>query len=179
MSCTPLLHPSCIVPRLVNPVASTATNGFFNGLANAVAKAVRLSLADAATLWVRIPSPDLRSVPVAQIQGWLLPITAAVAAGAMTAAGLRMTLTRRANPLLDISGGLLTLAAAVTLGVVVPELLLEAGSPKRMPDWLRIVTTIRAQLLLMRPDRRIWISVISVDFGGRSCISAVYVLAAV
>jgi hypothetical protein len=127
MSCSPLIHPSCITPRLVAPAAGSVANGFLNGLANGVAKAVRWSLVDAATLWVHIPSPDLGSAPVTDIQGWLLPITAAVAVGAMITAGVRMALTRRANPLLDVSGGLLTLAAAVVLGVVLPELLLQAG----------------------------------------------------
>ena len=127
MSCNPLLHPSCITPRLISPAGSDLTSGFLNGLAKAVAKAVHWSLTDAATLWIHIPSPNLAAAPVTDIQGWLLPITAAVAVGAMIAAGVRMILTRRANPLLDISGGLLTLTTAIVLGVVVPELLLQAG----------------------------------------------------
>ena len=51
-----------------------------------------------------------------RIQQWLLPITVAVAIGGVIAAGARMALTRRANPLLDVTGGLLTIAAASTLG---------------------------------------------------------------
>ena len=50
-----------------------------------------------------------------------------MAVGGVIAAGLRMALTRRANPLLDVTGGLLTLAAASTLGVTAATLLLKAG----------------------------------------------------
>jgi len=45
----------------------------------------------------------------------------------MIAAGVRMAIARRANPLLDVTGGLLTLAAVTTVGTVVPALLLKAG----------------------------------------------------
>ena len=75
------------------------------------------SSTNTATWWLQIPSPDLAAEPaVTRIQQWLLPITAAVAVGGVIAAGARMALTRRANPLLDVTGGLLTLAAASTLG---------------------------------------------------------------
>ena len=74
------------------------------------------------------PLPDLAAEPaVAQMQQWLLPVTAAVAVAGVIAAGARMAIMRRANPLLDVTGGLLTLAAATTLGTVVPALLLKAG----------------------------------------------------
>ena len=74
------------------------------------------------------PLPDLATEPaVTRIQQWLLPITVAVAIGGVIAAGARMALTRRANPLLDVTGGLLTVAAASTLGVTAMALLLKAG----------------------------------------------------
>ncbi len=68
--------------------------------------------------WVRLPSPDLGGEPaIGAMQQWLLPVTAAVAVGGMIAAGLRMVLTRKANPLLDAGTGLAAIAAAGTLGV--------------------------------------------------------------
>ena len=89
-----------------------------SGIAQAITAGVRWIVANTATWWLRIPSPDLAAEPaVTRIQQWLLPITAAVAIGGVIAAGARMALTRRANPLLDVTGGLLTLAAASTLGV--------------------------------------------------------------
>src|SRR5258708_9237597 len=59
-------------------------------------------------------------------QAWIA-VTAAVAVAGMIAAGVRMAIARRANPLLDVTGGLLTLAAATTVGTVVPALLIKAG----------------------------------------------------
>ena len=52
-----------------------------------------------ATWWIAIPSPDLTAEPaITQLQAWLLPVTAAVAAGSVIAAGARMAITRRASP---------------------------------------------------------------------------------
>jgi hypothetical protein len=86
------------------------------------------------------PSPNLAAEPaITAIQAWLLPVTAAVAIAAMIAAGARMVIARRANPLLDVTGGLLTLAAATTLGTVVPALLLKAGDA--WSQWILQVST--------------------------------------
>ena len=57
----------------------------------------------------------------------------------MIAAGARMAITRRANPLLDVTGGLLTLAAATTVGTIVPALLLKAGDA--WSAWILQVST--------------------------------------
>ena len=99
-----------------------------SGIAQAITAGVRWIVENTATWWLRIPSPDLANEPaVTRIQQWLLPITVAVAIGGVIAAGARMALTRRANPLLDVTGGLLTVAAASTLGVTAMALLLKAG----------------------------------------------------
>jgi hypothetical protein len=69
----------------------------------------------------------------------LLPVTVAVAVAAVIAAGARMAIMRRANPLLDVTGGLLTLAAATTLGTIVPAVLLKAGDA--WSTWVLQVST--------------------------------------
>ena len=85
-------------------------------------------MTNTATWWIGIPSPDLATEPaITQIQHWLLPVTGAVAVAAMIAAGARMAITRRANPLLDVTGGLLTLAAAATLGTRGPRAAAQGG----------------------------------------------------
>ena len=102
------------------------------------------------------PLPDLAAEPaVTRIQHWLLPITAAVAVGGVIAAGARMALTRRANPLLDVTGGLLTLAAASTLGVTAMTLLLKAGDA--WSAWVLQVSTgghFTQRLILAAEPRR-------------------------
>jgi len=129
MHCDTLIEPACaVVSHLVTSATSAAAGSILSGLADAISAGVRWTVANTATWWIRIPSPDLTSEPaITQIQAWLLPVTAAVAVGAMIAAGVRMVIARRANPLLDVSGGLLALAAVTALGTVVPALLLRAG----------------------------------------------------
>jgi hypothetical protein len=128
MFCNPLIDPSCAVGTVIKSAAGSVTGDVLSGIAQAINSGVGWVVANTATWWVRIPSPDLATEPaVTRIQQWLLPITAAVAVGGVIAAGLRMALTRRANPLLDVTGGLVTIAAASTLGTAAVTLLLKAG----------------------------------------------------
>ena len=129
MHCDTLVEPACaLVSRLVTSAASSAASDVLSGLANAISTGVRWTVTNTVAWWISIPSPDLAAEPaITRIQAWLLPITAAVAVGAMIAGGLRMVIARRANPLLDVTGGMLTLAAVTTLGTIVPTLLLKAG----------------------------------------------------
>jgi hypothetical protein len=129
MGCNTLIEPACrVVGHLINSGAGSAAGGVLDGLAQAMTDGLRWVVVNTATLWLQIHSPDLASEPaVVHIQQWLLPITAAIAVGGVIAAGARMALTRRANPLIDVTGGLLTLAAATTLGVTIATVLLKAG----------------------------------------------------
>jgi hypothetical protein len=127
--CDTLIEPACAaVSHLVTSATSAAAGSILSGLAAGISAGVRWTVVNTATWWIRIPSPDLiREPAVTRIQDWVLPVTVGVAVGAMIAAGARMAIARRANPLLDVSGGLLMLAAATTVGTVVPALLLKAG----------------------------------------------------
>jgi len=127
--CDTLVEPACaLVSRVVTSAASSAASDVLSGLANAISAGVRWTVTNTVAWWTTLPSPDLASEPaISRIQAWLLPITAAVAVGAMIAGGVRMVIARRANPLLDVTGGLLTLAAVTTVGTIVPTLLLKAG----------------------------------------------------
>jgi len=139
--CDALVSPACtIVARAVSTVTSAAASDVLSGLANAIAAGVRWTVENTATWWIGIPSPNLAAEPaITGIQAWLLPVTVAVAVAAIIAAGVRMAIARRANPLLDVTGGLLTLAAATTLGTVVPALLLKAGDA--WSAWILQVST--------------------------------------
>ena len=139
--CDTLVEPACaLVSRVVTSAASSAASDVLSGLASAISQGVRWTVENTAAWWTGIPSPDLAAEPaITSIQSWLLPITAAVAAGAMIAAGVRMVIARRANPLLDVTGGLLTLAAVTTIGTIVPTLLLKAGDA--WSAWILQVST--------------------------------------
>src|SRR6266542_93871 len=126
--CNTLIEPACVIRGIAHTVVSSAAGDVLSSLAQGITDGVRWIVTATATWWIRIGSPDLAAEPaVTRIQQWLLPITAAVAVAGVIAAGTRMALTRRANPLLDVTGGLLTLAAVTALGVAVPTLLLKAG----------------------------------------------------
>jgi hypothetical protein len=127
--CNTLVEPACrAASTVVQSAAASVTSDILSGIAQAITTGIRWIVENTATWWIQIPSPDLSAEPaVGHIQQWLLPITAAVAVGGVIAAGLRMAITRRANPLLDLGGGLLTLAAATAVGATIAALLLKAG----------------------------------------------------
>jgi hypothetical protein len=128
MSCDPLTNPACVAGNLIKSVTASAAGDVLSGIAQAVTDGVKWIVTSTATWWLHIPSPNLSGEPaVTAIQHWLLPVTSAIAVAGIIAAGARMALTRRANPLLDVTGGLLTLAAASTLGLAAATLLLKAG----------------------------------------------------
>jgi hypothetical protein len=133
--CDPLFDPACLtgeivsgINRAVSDATSSAAGDFLGKLADGVRDGVSWVLTNTTSLWVRIPSPDLATNPaVGSVQRWFLPLTAAVAVAGVIAAGLRMVLTRKMNPLLDVGAGLVAIAAVATLGIAVPDLLLRAG----------------------------------------------------
>lgn len=129
MPCNTLIEPAChAAGTVIHSVTSSASSDVLTAIAQAITAGVRWVVASTATWWLQIPSPDLAAEPaVTRMQQWLLPITAAIAVGGVIAAGARMALTRRANPLIDVTGGLITIAAASTIGVAVTTLLLKAG----------------------------------------------------
>lgn len=129
MPCNTLIEPAChAAGTVIHSVTSSASSDVLTAIARAITAGVRWVVASTATWWLQIPSPDLAAEPaVTRMQQWLLPITAAIAVGGVIAAGARMALTRRANPLIDVTGGLITIAAASTIGVAVTTLLLKAG----------------------------------------------------
>jgi hypothetical protein len=129
MTCPVLYTVACtVLPGIGSEVASSVASGFLGQLADGIQHGITWIFTNSADFWVRQKSPDLSSEPaVSALQRWMLPITAVVATAGMIAAGIRMILTRRANPLLDLGTGLVTIAAVSTLGIIAPNLLLTAG----------------------------------------------------
>src|ERR1039457_2476179 len=109
MHCDTLIEPACrAVSRLTTSVTTSVAGDVLSGLAQAISAGVRWMVVNTATWWVQVPSPDLTAEPaVAHLQQWLLPVTGAVAVAGVIAAGARMAIMRRGNPLLDVTGGLL------------------------------------------------------------------------
>jgi hypothetical protein len=128
----PLLDPACAVGGLagsaVKAVAGTVASDALSSIASAISSGVAWVTANSVSWWVKLPSPDLASEPaVNSLQQWMLPVAAAVAVFGVIVAGAKMTLTRKANPLIDVGSGLATIAVTSAVGVLLPTLLLKAG----------------------------------------------------
>src|SRR5580698_382653 len=96
MPCNTLVEPACrAASSIARSAATGAANGILDALARAVTTGVRWVVVNTSTWWVQLPSPDLAANPaVGDMQHWMLPVTAAVAAGGVIAAGVRMAVTR-------------------------------------------------------------------------------------
>jgi len=126
MACPVLISPACIVAgKVVGAVAGTAASGALNGIAAAIESGITWMVTQTSTWWVQLPSPDLSGEPaVGQLQQWMLPLTVAVAVLGLIIAGGKMTLTRRANPLIDAGSGLAVISATSAVGILLPALLI-------------------------------------------------------
>jgi hypothetical protein len=101
-----------------------------DALADAIRDSVAWMIENTTAWWVKVPSIDPATsgyTTVAQVAGLLHEITLAVAVGGMTAAGVRMAVTRKPDPLIGIGRGLAVIAGTGALGVIVPSLLIRAG----------------------------------------------------
>jgi hypothetical protein len=132
MSCPVLIDPVCIVGKVAGAVAGAAAgsiaNNALSGIASAIQSGVSWIVTNSITWWVKVPSPSLSGQPaVSSLQQWMLPLAAAVAVLGMIIAGGKMALTRKANPLIDAGSGLVIIAATSAVGVLLPDLLLQAG----------------------------------------------------
>ena len=129
MPCPTLITPTCIVfGKAAGAAAGNAASGALNGIASAVQSGISWMVTQTVTWWVQVPSPDLAGEPaVGQLQRWIVPIAVVVAVAGVIAAGGRMALTRKANPLIDVGSGLAVLAATSAVGVLLPSLLVKAG----------------------------------------------------
>jgi len=144
MSCHVLIVPACLVGQVVGAVAGvaagTVANDALSGIASAIQSGVSWIVTNSITWWVQIPSPDLAGQPaVGRLQQWMLPLAAAVAVLGLIIAGGKMALTRKANPLIDVGSGLVIIAATSAVGVLLPDLLLQAGDA--WSDWVLNAST--------------------------------------
>jgi len=144
MSCPVLIVPACLIGKVVGAVAGaaagTVANDALSGIASAIQSGVSWIVTNSITWWVQIPSPDLAGQPaVGRLQQWMLPLAAAVAVLGLIIAGGKMALTRKANPLIDVGSGLVIIAATSAVGVLLPDLLLQAGDA--WSDWVLNAST--------------------------------------
>lgn len=111
----------------VKDAGGAATDSAVGALADAVRSAVVDIVKATLTWWIHQPSLDVTQAPIARLQALLLPVTVIVAVGSMMWQGIRMTLSRRPDPLFDIGRGLATLAFVTGAGVALLAGSLRAG----------------------------------------------------
>lgn len=127
LDCTPVINPRCAVD-----IGNTAGQGVVDGALGDVAAAIRTGIAwmvkNTVSWWIDTPSRALdHETAIASLRAWTLPVAVAVGMVGMLVTAARMTLSRKATPLIDAGAGLVTVAGAAGLGVVIPALLLRAG----------------------------------------------------
>ncbi|MDL4770737.1 hypothetical protein [Actinomadura xylanilytica] len=97
-------------------------------MAKAFQSAVGWFVSNTASWWVKSPSPDLENESAVGLMHQLMqPITIAVAMMALLIVAGKMTLARKADPLIDAGGGLVVLATVTAIGVLLPDQLLQWG----------------------------------------------------
>lgn len=133
MACPTLLDPMCkLTENAAEATGGRAARGAVDSGLEQIARAISQAIAGLVrtmmTWWIGVPSVDVGNQPIVDhLHAWFLPIALAITIGGLIAAGARMAVARKANPLIDVTGGLLVIAIVGAIGVLVPNVLLKAG----------------------------------------------------
>ena len=110
-------------------VASVA-KGAFEQIAESAAGAAGQMIVDSLTWWVRTSSVDPQNPAVATAQAYTLPLIALVLMGSVLVQAIRMTVSRKRDPALNVGVGLVRYFVTATVGLVVL-----AGAVKAADDF--------------------------------------------
>ena len=134
MTCQPLVDPAGCLAALATgaakKTAAAAAQAAVGGLEARLQSLVSWTVTNSMDWWVKTGSPDLSGEQaVTSLRAWILPLAGATAAAGMIGAGIRMTLSRRHAPeaAAGAAMGLAVLVAVTAIGVLVPDVLLQAG----------------------------------------------------
>jgi type IV secretion system protein TrbL len=109
--CKPIIDIGCEIQQ--------AAKGAFEQIAESAASAAGQMIVDSLTWWVRTPSVDPQTPAVAAAQAYTLPLIALVLMGSVLVQALRMTLSRKRDPALNVGIGLVRYFVVATVGLVV------------------------------------------------------------
>ena len=109
--CKPIIDIGCEIQQ--------AAKGAFEQIAESAAGAAGQMIVDSLTWWVRTSSVDPQTPAVATAQAYTLPLIALVLMASVLVQALRMTLSRKRDPLLNVGVGLVRYFVVATLGLVV------------------------------------------------------------
>jgi len=123
MPCDVLDPASCVV----GAVADAATASLGNSFADAMREGATWVIKTTIGWWVEVPAIDVTNSPALAIREDVWWLSLVIAAAGVTWQGLRMAITHRLDPLLDIGRGMVTLALWAAVGITGSALALRAG----------------------------------------------------
>src|SRR5438093_9187531 len=122
MSCgppfpNPLDCAASAVGSVVGGVAGSVVSSTGDHLAEMMRDGARWVIENTVGWWINVPSIDLSKTPVQDIQRVVFWLAIFVAVAGVMWQGIRMTVSRKPNGLVDIGRGLVTVTAWSALGI--------------------------------------------------------------
>jgi len=108
----------CDHGNLVCEGIASVAKGAFEQIAESAAGAAGQMIVDSLTWWVRTPSVDPQNPAVATAQAYTLPLIALVLMGSVLVQAIRMTVSRKRDPALNVGVGLVRYFVVATVGLV-------------------------------------------------------------
>ncbi len=109
-----------------NPVCKIA-EATGNAFADAMRSGAKWVIENTVAWWVKPDAIDLSKTPIDTLQSWMLPIAMAVAVLGVIVAGIKMILSRKGEPLIQVGKGIVWLAVWSALAVTIVSMLLAWG----------------------------------------------------
>lgn len=128
MPCDPLVPVTCVdLPDPIGEAGDAVAGAVGNQFAEAMADGAGWVLRTTFGWWVDVPAVDIVSSPAGTIRSYVLWVAVAVATVGVMWQGIRLTLSRRADPLIGVGRGLFVFALFAAVGIVAPAAALRAG----------------------------------------------------
>jgi hypothetical protein len=108
----------CDHGNLVCEGIASVAKGAFEQIAESAAGAAGQMIVDSLTWWVRTSSVDPENPAVATAQAYTLPLIALVLMGSVLVQAIRMTVSRKRDPALNVGVGLVRYFVVATVGLV-------------------------------------------------------------
>ncbi len=107
--------------------ATAGAESALEGIALSAGEAAALMISQGLTFWVATPSIDPDTALVRQLQGYTMPVVVLMLVGSIIIQAIRMMVTRKKDPAINIALGLLRFASVNAIGLTVMALALRAG----------------------------------------------------
>jgi len=126
--CDPLVPITCVdIPGPIGEAGDAVAGVIGNQFAEAMADGAGWVLRITVGWWIDVPAVDLATSPAATIRGYVLWLAVAIATTGVMWQGVRLALSRRADPLIGIGRGLFVFALFAAVGIAAPAAALRAG----------------------------------------------------